>query len=220
MKTNVVDVLLLFDVFGTFVFALSGAAKAIKKNMDFLGVIVFSITVGCAGGMIRDVLIGAVPVAVYQNSVYMAVAFVAGLVMFLIGENVSIEAFPNHIVFLDAIGLGFFTALGCEKAASYSIIPVGIIFSGVVSAVGGGVLRDIFAKEVPMVFTSDFYASASILGALLYLLLRYLGVDSSINIWVTAFFTIAARVLGYKLHLSLPVAHQGHHGTSTPKTDN
>lgn len=214
------DVLLLFDVFGTFVFALSGAAKAIKKNMDFLGVIVFSITVGCAGGMIRDVLIGAVPVAVYQNSVYIAVAFVAGLVMFLIGENVSIESFPNHIVFLDAIGLGFFTALGCEKAASYSIIPVGIIFSGVLSAVGGGVLRDLFAKEIPMVFTSDFYASASILGALLYLLLRYLGVDSSINIWVTAFFTILARVLGYKLHLSLPVAHQGHHSQASSQNSN
>ncbi len=204
------DVLVLFDVFGTFVFALSGAAKAIKKNMDFLGVIVFSITVGCAGGMIRDVLIGAVPVAVYQNSVYMAVAFVAGLVVFLVGENVSVDSLPNHIVYIDAIGLGFFTALGCEKAASYSIIPVGIIFSGVLSAVGGGVLRDMFAKEIPMVFTSDFYASASILGALLYLLLRYFGIDSSVNIWVTAFFTIAARILGYKLHLSLPVAHQGH----------
>ena len=214
------DVLLLFDVFGTFVFALSGAAKAIKKNMDFLGVIVFSITVGCAGGMIRDVLIGAVPVAVYQNSVYIAVAFVAGLVMFLIGENVSIESFPNHIVFLDSIGLGFFTALGCEKAATYSIIPVGIIFSGVLSAVGGGVLRDLFAKEIPMVFTSDFYASASILGALLYLLLRYLGVDSSINIWVTAFFTILSRVLGYKLHLSLPVAHQGHHSQTSSQNSN
>ncbi len=202
-------VLLLFDVFGTFVFALSGAAKAIKKNMDFLGVIVFAITVGCAGGMIRDVLIGAVPVAVYQNSVYIAVAFVAGLLMFLIGENISLESFPDHIMFLDAIGLGFFTALGAEKAAQMGIIPVGIIFSGVLSAVGGGVLRDLFAREIPMVFTSDFYASASILGALLYLLLAYLGVSGSVNIWVTAFFTILMRVLGYKLHLSLPVAHQG-----------
>lgn len=202
-------VLLLFDVFGTFVFALSGAAKAIKKNMDFLGVIVFAITVGCAGGMIRDVFIGAVPVAVYQNSVYIAVAFVAGLVMFLIGENSSVDSFPDHIMFLDAIGLGFFTALGCEKAQAYSIIPVGIIFSGTLSACGGGVLRDLFAKEIPMVFTSDFYASASILGALLYLLLSYIGLDNSINIWITAFFTILARVVGYKLHLRLPVAHQG-----------
>lgn len=202
-------VLLLFDVFGTFVFALSGAAKAIKKNMDFLGVIVFAITVGCAGGMIRDVFIGAVPVAVYQNSVYIAVAFVAGLVMFLIGENSSVDSFPDHIMFLDAIGLGFFTALGCEKAQVYSIIPVGIIFSGTLSACGGGVLRDLFAKEIPMVFTSDFYASASILGALLYLLLSYIGLDNSINIWITAFFTILARVVGYKLHLRLPVAHQG-----------
>lgn len=202
-------VLLLFDVFGTFVFALSGAAKAIKKNMDFLGVIVFAITVGCAGGMIRDVLIGAVPVAVYQNSVYIAVAFVAGLVMFLIGENCDVASFPDHVMFLDAIGLGFFTALGCEKASALGIIRVGVLFSGCLSAVGGGVLRDLFAKEVPMVFTSDFYASASILGALLYLLLDYLLVPASINIWITAFFTILARVVGYKLHLRLPVARGG-----------
>lgn len=203
------SILLLFDVFGTFVFALSGAAKAISKKMDFLGVIVFAMTVGCAGGMIRDVLIGAVPVAVYQNSVYIVVAFVAGLLMFLIAENCEVDTFPSHIMFFDAIGLGFFTAMGCEKAASYGIIPVGVVFSGCLSAVGGGVLRDMFAKEVPMVFTSDFYASASILGALLFLLLSYIGCPSSINLWVTALFTIGARVLGYKLHLRLPVAHQG-----------
>ena len=209
---NQSNILLLFDVFGTFVFALSGAAKAISKKMDFLGVIVFAITVGCAGGMIRDVLIGAVPVAVYQNSVYIIVAFIAGLLMFLIAENCEVDAFPRQIVFLDAIGLGFFTAMGCEKAASIGIIPVGIIFSGCLSAVGGGVLRDLFSKEVPMVFTSDFYASASILGALLFLLLSYIGCPDSINLWITAFFTIGARVLGYKLHLRLPVAHQGHGG--------
>ena len=160
--------------------------------------------------MIRDVLIGAVPVAVYQNSVYIVVAFVAGLLMFLIAENCNVDTFPSHIMFFDAVGLGFFTAMGCEKAASFGIIPVGIVFSGCLSAVGGGVLRDIFAKEVPMVFTSDFYASASILGALLFLLLSYIGCPSSINLWVTALFTIGARVLGYKLHLRLPVAHQGH----------
>ena len=113
------SILLLFDVFGTFVFALSGAAKAISKKMDFLGVIVFAITVGCAGGMIRDVLIGAVPVAVYQNSVYIVVAFVAGLLMFLIAENCDVDTFPSHIMFFDAVGLGFFTVMGCEKAASY-----------------------------------------------------------------------------------------------------
>ena len=124
------SILLLFDVFGTFVFALSGAAKAISKKMDFLGVIVFAITVGCAGGMIRDVLIGAVPVAVYQNSVYIVVAFVAGLLMFLIAENCNVDTFPSHIMFFDAVGLGFFTAMGCEKAASFGIIPVGIVFSG------------------------------------------------------------------------------------------
>ena len=206
------SILLLFDVFGTFVFALSGATKAISKKMDFLGVIVFAITVGCAGGMIRDVLIGAVPVAAYQNSVYIIAAFVAGLLMFLIAENCEIDSFLNHIMFFDAIGLGFFTAMGCEKAATFGISPVGIVFSGCLSAVGGGVLRGVFAREVPMVFTSDFYASASVLGALLFLLLSYIGCHPSLNLWITALFTIAARVLGYKLHLRLPAAHQGHKG--------
>lgn len=198
--------LLFFDIFGTFVFALSGAVKAVKNKMDFLGVMVFAITVGCAGGMIRDVLIGAVPVAAYKNSVYMIVSCVAGLIVFLIAETTSIEALPKHIVYLDAVGLGFFTAMGCEKALNFSIGYVGIIFSGTISAVGGGVLRDIFSKETPMIFKSDFYASASILGCLLFLLLNYVGCSTSINLWITALFTILVRILGYKLHLHLPVA--------------
>lgn len=198
--------LLFFDIFGTFVFALSGAVKAVKNKMDFLGVMVFAITVGCAGGMIRDVLIGAVPVAAYKNSVYMIVSCVAGLIVFLIAETTSIEALPKHIVYLDAVGLGFFTAMGCEKALNFSIGYVGIIFSGTISAVGGGVLRDIFSKETPMIFKSDFYASASILGCLLFLLLNYVGCSTSINLWITALFTILVRILRYKLHLHLPVA--------------
>ena len=92
---NQSNILLLFDVFGTFVFALSGAAKAISKKMDFLGVIVFAITVGCAGGMIRDVLIGAVPVAVYQNSVYIIVAFSKEWMIFW-NSNIAISISYFH----------------------------------------------------------------------------------------------------------------------------
>lgn len=199
------NILFLFDIFGTFVFALSGAVKAVKNKMDVLGVVVFAITVGCAGGMIRDVLLG-VSVAAYTNSVYMIISCIAGVVVFILSKVTNIEALPSHIVIFDAIGLGFFTAMGCEKASLLGVSYVGIIFSGVISSVGGGVLRDMFSKEVPMIFRQDFYASASILGSLLFLLLRFFGLSSTLNLWITAIFTILSRIVGYKLHLNLPVA--------------
>lgn len=198
------SLLFFFDIFGTFIFAITGAVKAVKNRLDFLGVLVFSITVGCAGGMLRDVLLGATPVAFFNNYIYLVVCLVAGILVFILSPKALGRW--SIIVYCDAIGLGVFTALGCAKAAEMGVGATGILMSGILTSVGGGVIRDVFAKEIPMVFTSDFYASASIVGSLCFLLLSKRSLDSNLILWISAIITVVARIIGYKCNLKLPVA--------------
>ncbi len=196
--------LYFFDIFGTFIFAVTGAVKGVKNRLDFLGVIVFAITVGCAGGMLRDVLLGATPVAFFNNYIYLVVCVLAGVLVFVISPK-AIGRW-SIIVYCDAVGLGVFTSIGCAKAEEMGVGAIGIIMSGIFTAVGGGILRDVFSKEIPMVFTSDFYASASILGTICFLILSKSTLSHSSLLWITAFIVIVARIIGYKCHLKLPVA--------------
>ena len=196
--------LYFFDIFGTFIFATKGAVKGVKNRLDFLGVIVFAMTVGCAGGMLRDVLLGATPVNFFNHPIYLIVCIIAGILVFFLSSR-AIGTW-SILIYCDAIGLGVFTAIGCAKAQSVGVGAVGIAISGIFTAVGGGVLRDVFAKEIPMVFTSDFYASASILGSVLYICLSKSTLSSTAILWLTAIVVIIARIIGYKCHLKLPVA--------------
>lgn len=197
------DILYLFDIFGTMIFAITGAVKGVRNRLDFLGVIVFAITVGCGGGMLRDMLLGAVPVAAFKDNAYVFVCILAGIAVFLFSPKAVGKW--SIIIYCDAIGLGVFTALGCAKAQSLGVGIIGTMISGVFSAVGGGVIRDVFSKEIPMVFTSDFYASASIIGALSYMLLsRFL--SGNVLLFSTALITTVMRVIGYRCHWRLPVA--------------
>ncbi len=193
-----------FDLFGTFIFAITGAIKGVKNRLDFLGVIVFAITVGCVGGILRDTLLGSLPVGVYQNGLYVGLCIIAGVLVFVLSPKL-IGRWPL-LVYFDALGLGVFTALGCMKAVRTNVNIVGVILSGVLTAVGGGVLRDVFSKEVPAIFTSDFYASASILGALWFVFIIRVTESYSVILWSTAIITIALRIIAYKCHLRLPVA--------------
>ncbi len=143
------DLIYFFDLFGTIIFAITGAVKGVRQRLDFLGVIVFSITVGCAGGMIRDCLIGSLPAMALVDSNYHIVCLITGVVVFFIAPKVVGRW--RIILFCDAIGLGVFTAIGAEKAMTLGIGPVGQVLAGVIGAVGGGVLREVFSKEVPSV---------------------------------------------------------------------
>ena len=194
MRCMADGIIYLFDIFGTAIFAITGAVKGVRNRLDFLGVIVFAITVGCGGGMLRDVLLD-LPVAVFTDEAYVIVCIIAGVAIFLLSPKIVGQW--GAIQYCDALGLGVFTAIGCVKAASLGLGPVAVIASGVFGAVGGGVLRDVFCREIPMVFTSDFYASASILGGVLFLILL---------LYSTAIFTTISRILGYRFRWKLPVA--------------
>ena len=188
-----------FDIFGTAIFAITGAVKGVRNRLDFLGVIVFAITVGCGGGMLRDTILGIFPIAVFRDNAYVLVCIAMGILVFLLSPK-AVGRW-SIIQYLDAVGLGVFTAIGCVKAEALGLGAVGVMASGVFGAVGGGVLRDVFCHEIPMVLTSDFYASASI-----FVLLFHSGVSGDVLMYSTAVFTMVLRMLGYHFRWKLPVA--------------
>lgn len=162
----------ILELFGTVAFALSGATTAIRKNMDILGVCVLGVVTAIGGGITRDVLLGALPPAVFDRPVYLYVALIASLVMFVPALRSAL--FANHRVFdlmlllTDSVGLGIFTVVGvgATVAAGHGDNMLLCIFMGVLTGVGGGVLRDVLAGDVPYIFVKHFYALAAAVGAL------------------------------------------------------
>lgn len=194
-------VILTFDLFGTLVFALTGAFKAIERRLDLLGVLVLACAVGAGGGMTRDCLIGATPVAALVNEIYLLICIVSGLTVFIFYRKISKT--QNIIRYADAVGLGVFTAIGAAKALEYNLDFTGVVLSGVLTAIGGGVIRDIMVCSIPTVLKSDFYATAALIGGILYYILAKAGVPFFALFMIVLFVVTGLRILAihYKLHL-------------------
>lgn len=197
-------IILTFDLIGTAIFAVTGALRAVRLKLDLLGVVVFACTVGVGGGMMRDTIIGAVPVAALQDKTYLLVCIAAGLIVFSAARFFQAER--RLIMFLDAFGLGVFTALGAAKGAEYGLESIGIVLTGVFTAVGGGVIRDVLARQIPAVLTSDFYATASLLGGCLYCVLTITELPLFWQFLIVTFVVSGIRIAAIKLRMHLPVA--------------
>ena len=192
----------LLDITGVFVFALSGGMDAVKYKLDLLGVFVLAVATGVGGGIMRDVLLGDTPPAVFTNQIYLMAALFAGLIVIFFSKRVQ-----NHFEWIkiaDAVGLGLFAALGASKAIDFGLGWVGVIMIGTMSAAGGGMIRDLLVREIPMILRADFYASAAILGCLVMLLIQPLGVSAELQIVCAALVSICARIIAIKYKLSLP----------------
>ncbi|MFT4106688.1 MAG: trimeric intracellular cation channel family protein [Lacrimispora sp.] len=174
-----IDLTLFFfvEAIGTIAFASSGAMVAIKKQLDLLGVIVLGVTTAVGGGMLRDIIIGNVPPNLFKDPIYVLLAFATVLLLFgfvrinrKFVNSRSIEAYEKVMNIFDAIGLGAFTVVGIDTAviSGYGDYDFLVIFLGVITGVGGGILRDIMAGQTPYVLRKHIYACASIAGALLY----------------------------------------------------
>ena len=182
------DVLLLiFEILGTMAFAVSGAAEAMKKEMDLLGVLVLGLVTAVGGGILRDVLTGQLPPLSFQNPRNALIAIFTAFAAFLLAVLLSRKRkkaghlFWNQVLFFsDALGLGTFTVLGiqCVKGRPGCETTALLLFVGVVTGVGGGLLRDVFAGNVPYIFQKHVYATASIAGASLYLFLEKNGYEN------------------------------------------
>lgn len=155
----------ILDLGGTFVFAISGATTAARRHMDIFGVIVLAFCAGNAGGISRDLLIGAVPPVAIFNWVYLAMSVLAGLIVFF--WKPMVVKLNHPVQWLDAVGLAFFAVAGTEKALVFGLNPFMAALLGMLTGIGGGMLRDVLANKVPAVLHSDLYALAALSCALI-----------------------------------------------------
>lgn len=197
------QVVLTADLVGTVVFAIEGANAAIRAGLDLLGVLVLSFIVALGGGIIRDLLIGATPPSAIRDWRYPMLAFVTGLVTFLI--NTQIEAVPALLLTtLDAAGLALFAVAGAEKSLDFKINPFIATLMGAITGCGGGVMRDMLLARVPMVMVADIYASAALLGAVVVVVGRRLGCPPALAAALGFVVCFALRITAVRLGWQLP----------------
>ena len=196
------DVIYVIDILGTFAFAISGALVASKKDFDLFGVIILAFVTAVGGGMLRDVLINAHPINWIGDLNYIKTIAVAVVFTFLFKRR--IEPLRKTFFLFDTIGISVFTLLGLQKGLSYDLPSVVAIIMGMVSAVFGGVIRDVLTREVPLIFKKEIYASACLAGGLVYLLLKKLNVDENFSFIFSAAIIIIIRTLSVIYKLELP----------------
>lgn len=155
--------LVVLDLLGIFVFAVTGALVGVRKELDVFGVLVLAGTTGLGGGFLRDVLIGATPPAALEDWRYLLVPVAAGLLTFWYHPAVGRR--ERAVTVLDAFGLGLFCVTGTLKALAYGLGPVPAALMGMVTGIGGGMARDLLASRVPAVFRGDLYATPALAGA-------------------------------------------------------
>jgi uncharacterized membrane protein YeiH len=208
-------VLFILEIIGTIAFAVSGAFVAVKVRFDIFGVLVIGCLTAVGGGITRDILIGAVPPAIFSRWYIILIAAIASAAVFLVAwvyrkKFDEVREKIEHInnVF-DAIGLAAFTVMGTELAFSegLSANPLLSITLGVLTGVGGGVLRDILTETPPYIFKKHVYALASIMGGALYYVLQVFIGETLLSSCIAMAFIIAVRLLARKYRWSLPKIH-------------
>ena len=155
--------LLVLDLVGIFFFAISGALVAVRKELDIFGVLVLAGATGLGGGFLRDLLIGATPPATLEDWRYLLVPVVAGLITFAF--HPALGRLEPVVNVFDAAGLGLFCVIGALKALDYGLGPVPAALLGMLTGIGGGMIRDLLAGRVPVVFSSELYATPALAGA-------------------------------------------------------
>ena len=194
----------ILDIAGTFVFAIAGAFRATRHHLDLLGIMVLAVATGVGGGMIRDMLLGATPVAAIQSELYLGVCLAGGAVVFLASNRVATQW--NRVMIMDAIGLGVFAAIGGAKGMAFGLGPIGVMIMAALTATGGGVVRDILVREVPAVIRHDFYATAALLGGAALIGADALGLNGTWQIVIAAITTSGLRFFAMTRGVGLPTA--------------
>ena len=204
--------MLLLEILGTVAFSISGAIEAMKKKMDLLGVLVLGLVTAVGGGIIRDLIIGELPPASFRNPRNALIAIVTAFAAFLVGAFLSGRKERLHSMFWnqallisDAFGLGAFTVLGIQSVQQQTEnkSTALLLCVGVITGVGGGLIRDIFAGNVPYIFRKHVYATASIAGAVAYLVLQRLGYPR-VAAFVGLFLVVLLRLLAAHYEWNLP----------------
>lgn len=197
--------LLIGDVIticGTFSFAVSGAFAAMQKRLDAFGVLIVAFVTAVGGGTLRDLLIGATPVFWLEDANYSLLIIVTAIVAMIFWKR--IKSLKITLFLFDSLGLGFFTILGVQKGLAYDLGPGVCVALGTVTGCFGGIARDILLNNIPLIFRKEIYATACILGGVMFLLLRYWGVDDTIVKVTSVAVVFLIRIIAVKYKLSLP----------------
>jgi uncharacterized membrane protein YeiH len=206
-KAYAASTLLVFDLIGTFVFALSGGAAGVKERLDLFGVLVLSFAAASAGGIMRDLLIGAVPPAAISDWRYLAVSLLAGVIMFFwYPMSERLQTLRNHVLIFDAAGLALFAVVGTQKALGYRLNPVMAALLGVLTGIGGGMLRDVLVAQIPNVLRAELYAVAALVGAAVVVVGHVLNLPPAMTAIAGAVLCFGLRFVAIRRGWHLPVA--------------
>ena len=216
MSNQYTIIIFILEIVGTIAFASSGAMVGIRKNMDVFGVAVLGIVTAVGGGCIRDLILGIHPPKMFHNFSYVGVAIATSLLIFVLMykkrellEGRFIEEYEQIMNTFDAIGLGVFTVMGIQTTVTVfddSNIFL-LIFVGVITSVGGGMLRDVLTGTMPFVLVKHVYASASLVGAILYVVLRC-RINDVVAMVIGMLIVIVIRILAAKYRWNLPRIHR------------
>ena len=195
--------LVVADLVGIFVFAISGALVAVRREMDVFGVLVLAGTTGLGGGFLRDVLIDATPPAALADWRYLLVPVAAGLITFVF--HPAVGRVERLVTIFDAFGLALFCVTGALKALEYGLGPVPAALMGLVTAIGGGIARDLLANRVPEVFRGELYAIPALAGSVVVVVLDGLGQRTLVVALAGAGVCLTWRLLALRLHWRAPM---------------
>lgn len=211
---EITTTMFILEILGTIAFSVSGALAGIRKEMDILGVAIISIVTATAGGAIRDITLGITPPSVFRDPIYLIVVLIT-VTIFLLGlrlRKINSPLVTKPIRFLeilinisDAIGLGVFTISGVSVAISsgYGDNVFLVLFVGTITGVGGGILRDVFTMRIPSIFVRHIYALASMIGALIFFILRTY-IYRSLAMVISVVIIVIIRFISHRYKLSLP----------------
>ncbi|HWW47005.1 MAG TPA: trimeric intracellular cation channel family protein [Xanthobacteraceae bacterium] len=194
----------LLDLTGTFVFAISGALAAVNRRLDIFGILVLAFVAGNFGGITRDLLIGAVPPAALTHERYLLVSVLAGVITFFWYRGV--DRLRSPVLLFDAGGLALFAVSGAQKALAFGLNPVMAALLGMLTGIGGGMMRDVLLAEIPQVLHSDLYAVAALAGASFVVIGDRLGVPYGISALAGAAVCFGIRFMAIRHGWHLPAA--------------
>ena len=197
-----IDPIIVIDILGTFVFAISGVIAAVERKFDLFGTIILAFVTAIGGSTLRDIFIGQTPLGWMQSDVHVWVILLALPISYFFLKQ--LQRMRKTFLLFDTIGIGLFTILGLETALDYELSPVIAVMMGVVSAVFGGVMRDVLSNQVPLIFRKEIYAFACFAGALAYMGLDFLNILYELKLALSILTVIAIRLLSIRFKWSIP----------------
>ncbi len=192
----------VLDLAGTFAFALSGAAAARERGLDWFGILVIAFTVACGGGVFRDLCIGAIPPAGLSDWRYLVTALAAAALT--MASRGLVERLAHPVTLFDTLGLGLFAVTGAQKALLFGANAEVAVLMGMVTAVGGGVARDVLLNRVPVILRREIYASAALVGAAIATFGDLLGLESPALTWCAVAACFVLRMASLRFSWNLP----------------